>query len=109
MHRGEPLDDQDRTPWLKKLSGEAIHRLERKNERVIFVACSSLKYSHREVFRAAVANSDNPPKIKLHFIYLQMSKAKATRLVQLRQLNHGHWMPAMQVENQCVLSPMFIV
>jgi hypothetical protein len=38
-----------------------------------------------------------------------MSKAKATRLVQLRQLNHGHWMPAMQVENQCVLSPMFIV
>lgn len=43
MRRGEPLDDEDRRPWLERLAA-----LIAQQERAI-VACSALKQAHRDL------------------------------------------------------------
>ncbi len=50
MHRGIPLTDEDRWPWLRTIRA-AIEAKERAGETAVFT-CSSLKRSYRDVLRA---------------------------------------------------------
>ena len=49
MHRGIPLTDDDRWPWLKTIRA-AIEDKQRAGETAVFT-CSSLKRSYRDVLR----------------------------------------------------------
>lgn len=49
MHRGIPLTDDDRWPWLKTIRA-AIEEKQRHHETAVFT-CSSLKRSYRDVLR----------------------------------------------------------
>lgn len=49
MHRGIPLTDEDRWPWLRTIRA-AIEEKERAGETAVFT-CSSLKRAYRDVLR----------------------------------------------------------
>ncbi|GAB2907725.1 gluconokinase [Paraburkholderia jirisanensis] len=49
MHKGIPLTDEDRWPWLATIR-EAIEEKQRANETAVFT-CSSLKRSYRDILR----------------------------------------------------------
>jgi gluconokinase len=49
MHKGIPLTDDDRWPWLKTIRA-AIEEKQRAGETAVFT-CSSLKRSYRDVLR----------------------------------------------------------
>jgi len=59
MSRGEPLNDEDREPWLHRIREEAIKAStgnldtseEGRHLRGLVVACSALKKSYRDVLR----------------------------------------------------------
>ena len=49
MAAGEPLNDQDRIPWLKTLQG--ILAEQKQNQEPVILACSALKKKYRGVLR----------------------------------------------------------
>jgi len=49
MHKGIPLTDEDRWPWLKTIRA-AIEEKQRAHEEAVFT-CSSLKRSYRDILR----------------------------------------------------------
>ncbi|NDJ55974.1 gluconokinase [Enterobacteriaceae bacterium 4M9] len=61
MSSGQPLNDEDRTPWLKALN-DAAFAMQRTNK-VSLIVCSALKKSYRDLLRDGNAN--------LSFIYLK--------------------------------------
>jgi len=64
MHRGIPLTDADRLPWLKAIREQIEHWLsERRN---VVLACSALKQSYRDLLWSS-------PEVRL--VYLKGSYA----------------------------------
>ncbi|TKC91007.1 gluconokinase [Trinickia terrae] len=61
MHRGIPLTDDDRWPWLRTIRA-AIEAKERAGETAVFT-CSSLKRSYRDILRGG------DPDVR--FVYLK--------------------------------------
>lgn len=53
MQNGEPLNDEDRQPWLNRLADE-IHRWAQGNGAVL--ACSALKEEYRELLNSKAEN-----------------------------------------------------
>ena len=49
MHRGEPLTDADRAPWLRALT-ERIDRARDRGESLV-LACSALKHEYQDYLR----------------------------------------------------------
>jgi gluconokinase len=87
MHRGEPLDDADRAPWLVRVR-ELIDGCLRRGESAV-VACSAL----RQAYRAEL--SADPAQVK--FVYLRGSyETIAARLARRR----GHFMPPGLLHSQ---------
>jgi gluconokinase len=86
MKRGVPLNDQDRTPWLKairKLIRAAVDRGEN-----VVIACSALKKSYRRMLRV---------KGQVVFIYLKADRG----LIRQRLKNRtGHFMNPDLIESQ---------
>jgi gluconokinase len=76
IHRGVPLDDCDRAPWLS-----ALHKaIEQWNEtqRNVVLACSALKRSYREQLRAG----------PVQFVYL---KGSYELILSRLRSRHGHF------------------
>lgn len=82
MARGEPLDDEDRAPWLQVLR-DALAGEER-----IVVTCSALKRRYRDMLRCA-----GP----VQFVELRVDEATAAQRVGRRS---GHFMKAGMVAGQ---------
>jgi gluconokinase len=61
MHRGIPLDDNDRRPWLEAIRESIVQSLSSK-ENAIY-ACSALKHGYRQLL---AADSD-----EVKFVYLK--------------------------------------
>ena len=61
MASGQPLNDEDRQPWLEALNG-AIYAMQRTHKISILV-CSALKQKYRDILRKGNKN--------LYFIYLK--------------------------------------
>jgi gluconokinase len=78
MHRGIPLTDEDRWPWLERLREQIARSLAAKENAVL--ACSALKRAHREQLRV----SD-----EVKFVFLRGDYAIIEK--QLRQ-RRGHFM-----------------
>jgi gluconokinase len=94
MRSGQPLDDDDRLPWLAAI-GRWIDGKMAANQPAI-VACSALRRSYREVL------SDR--RSGVWFACLDVRREELERRVGRRP---GHFMPASLVEDQLkVLEPL---
>ncbi|HEU5038944.1 MAG TPA: gluconokinase [Nocardioides sp.] len=91
MSRGEPLDDDDRRPWL-----ETIGRWLEDHPDGGVVSCSALKRSYRDQLRGHAAG--------VEFLHLQ----GAREVIARRQASRpGHFMPASLLSSQfATLEPL---
>jgi carbohydrate kinase (thermoresistant glucokinase family) len=74
LSQDQPLNDEDRQPWLQRLAGEMIH-WEQAGGAVL--ACSALKESYRCILLGA--------GVPLKIVWLQISPAEARRRLATRQ------------------------
>ena len=89
MHRGEPLTDLDRAPWLLAVRGVIESMLSAGVSGV--VACSALKLSYRETLVAGL----DPVSVK--FVYLKGSQ----ELISARLVGRiGHFMNPILIQSQ---------
>ena len=89
MHRGEPLTDADRAPWLDRLNRELRDAVARGTGQAIFLACSALKQRYRDQLAAGVP--------ELRVVYLRGSPELIQGRVEHRQ---HHFMPARLLASQ---------
>ncbi|CRE98645.1 TPA: gluconokinase [Yersinia enterocolitica] len=87
MGSGHPLNDEDRMPWLERLS-DAAYSLHHKNESGIIV-CSALKRRYRDRLREG-----NPEMV---FLYLKGSFDVIMARLKARS---GHFMPTDLLKSQ---------
>ncbi len=87
MASGQPLNDDDRKPWLERIR-DAAYSLENKNEHGIIV-CSALKKSYRDQIREG---NDN-----VTFLFLEGDMALILNRMRMRQ---GHFMKENMVKSQ---------
>ena len=90
MHRGEPLTDDDRRPWLATLSA-LIATIVREGRHAV-LACSALKQSYRDVLVAP-----DVPKGAVRFTYLDVPPAELRR--RLTERTH-HFAPPELLASQ---------
>ncbi|ARB83024.1 MULTISPECIES: gluconokinase [Yersinia] len=87
MGSGHPLNDEDRMPWLERLS-DAAYSLNHKNETGIIV-CSALKRRYRDRLR-----DGNPGMV---FLYL---KGSFDVIMERLKVRSGHFMPTDLLKSQ---------
>ncbi len=87
MKAGQPLDDDDRRPWLQAIADE-IDRASTAGERLV-VACSALKRAYRNIL---VHGRDD-----VVIVYLDGSRELIADRLQKRK---GHFMPAGLLDSQ---------
>jgi carbohydrate kinase (thermoresistant glucokinase family) len=87
MASGQPLDDEDRTPWLRAVAAQIDHW--RLAGRSGVITCSALKRRYREIL------TGNRPDVRLAF--LKGSKELIANRLAARQ---GHFMPAALLDSQ---------
>lgn len=87
MSNGQPLNDDDRTPWLALISNAAFAM--RNTNTVSIIVCSSLKKKYRDLIRADNEN--------LHFIYL---KGSYDVIEQRLKARHGHFQKSNMLQSQ---------
>ena len=87
MSAGEPLDDNDRAPWLDRVAGWIEQRA--RTGRPGVIACSALKHVYRDRLRAAY------PEVA--FVLLAPGEAELRRRLAKRK---GHFMPPSLLKSQ---------
>jgi len=87
MHRGVPLTDEDRGPWLRAIAAW-IDETRRKGGHGV-VACSALKRRYRDVLIGE--------RRDVRLVYLKGDEALIARRIAAR---HGHFMPAALLHSQ---------
>ncbi|GKW04435.1 gluconokinase [Pectobacterium carotovorum subsp. carotovorum] len=87
MASGTPLNDDDRAPWLERLS-DVAYSLAHKNETGIIV-CSALKKRYRDRLREG--------NEKMVFIYL---KGSFELVLERHKARAGHFMPTDLLKSQ---------
>ncbi|POO57123.1 gluconokinase [Agrobacterium rosae] len=87
MAAGQPLNDDDRWPWLD-LVGAELHKGYKADG--IVVSCSALKKTYRDRLRDACGGP-------LAFVYLEGSEALLTERMGART---GHFMPLSLLQTQ---------
>ncbi|TFZ03271.1 gluconokinase [Ramlibacter rhizophilus] len=88
MAAGLPLRDEDRWPWLAAVA-EAAARTSAEGPGPVFVACSALKRSYRELLRERLPG--------LRVLYLRLDERSARARMAQRQ---DHFMPAALAYSQ---------
>ena len=86
MHRGVPLTDEDRWPWLEKLR-ELIKRCVESGENAV-LACSALKRAYRERLRVGT---------EVKFVFLHGNYALIEKQLHRRR---GHFMNLALLRSQ---------
>lgn len=85
MSRGEPLNDDDRRPWLAKV-GQCL-----AGERPpVFLGCSALKRMYRDIIRAEAGKD-------IGFLHLSGSRDV---LLERMKNRPGHFMPVSLLDSQ---------
>ena len=87
MASGQPLNDQDRKPWLERIR-DAAYSLESKNEHGVIV-CSALKKQYRDQIREGNQS--------VSFIFLDGSQPLILERMRARK---GHFMRETMVQSQ---------
>jgi gluconokinase len=86
MHRGRPLTDEDRHPWLERLREQITRSLAAREDAVL--ACSALKRAYRERLRV----SDD-----VRFVFLRGNYALIGQQLSRRR---GHFMNPALLKSQ---------
>jgi gluconokinase len=86
MRDGQPLNDEDRQPWLMALRRVILESLQNKTGAVI--ACSALKKSYRDLLKVG-------PEVRL--VYLKGGPELIRRRLAARE---GHFMPPQLLASQ---------
>ncbi len=89
MRSGSPLTDQDREPWLARVSG-LLEGLAGRGQSAV-IACSALKAAYRARLRSSAGAS------LVRFVYLRVKPAVATQRVSDRP---DHFLPPAMVASQ---------
>lgn len=87
MHRGIPLTDSDRLPWLEELQGLISNSLNQQQQGIL--ACSALKYKYRQI----LCNNHS----QVIFIYLRGSYDCIHSRLEARE---GHFMSSSLLKSQ---------
>ena len=87
MHRGVPLTDADRAPWLARVRRLIEGRIVRRIDAI--VSCSALKQSYRDILTV------DPKQVRV--VYLKGSRGLIARRIARRT---GHFMPASLLPSQ---------
>lgn len=87
MAQGQPLNDQDRAPWLERIN-DATFSLEQKSE-VGIIVCSALKKKYRDQIRHG--------NDQVKFVFLHGSFDLILERMQQRQ---GHFMKMDMLKSQ---------
>ncbi|MBV7298713.1 gluconokinase [Enterovibrio paralichthyis] len=87
MASGQPLNDDDRAPWLERIR-DAAYSLESKNEHGVIV-CSALKKKYRDQIREGNEN--------VTFLFLDGDMALIMERMRARS---GHFMKENMVKSQ---------
>lgn len=87
MADGQPLNDEDRTPWLSALN-DAIFAMQR-TQAVSLLVCSALKQRYRDCLRQGNPN--------LRFIYLAGDQATLEKRLESRK---GHFFKPEMLNSQ---------
>jgi gluconokinase len=77
MHRGIPLTDADRAPWLAAIHAELVRQNQQGSS--VVLACSALKQEYRDVLHA---------QLEVQIVYLRGSAAVLQEHIASR---HGHF------------------
>jgi len=88
MRAGEPLTDDDRWPWLDRIS--QIAGAEIADHGIVVVACSALKRSYRDRLRKTIL-------APVRFVLLDGKREELSRRLANRS---GHYMPAGLLSSQ---------
>lgn len=88
MKSGQPLNDDDRKPWLQILSKKIE---EWNNKKGAVLACSALKKKYRTLL------ASNPGPSEITFVYLKGSKTLIANRLQNRK---DHYMPPNLLDSQ---------
>ena len=87
MRRGEPLDDDDRGPWLERLRAR-LQEAEHDRQPVV-VACSALTRRYREILARGLTDA--------RIVHLQGARDLIARRLAARRC---HYMPESQLDSQ---------
>ncbi len=88
MSAGEPLDDDDRRPWLQTLSQLMAAREVEGVPTVL--TCSALKRAYRDILREGL------PEASVYFVHLAASR----EVLQARMESRTHFMPPSLLQSQ---------
>lgn len=87
MKAGQPLDDNDRLPWLTKLHDIAMMHV---TEKGCVIACSALKEIYRQVLMSGISD-------KVTFVFLDGEY----QIIEERMLaRQGHYMKSSLLKSQ---------
>jgi gluconokinase len=87
MHRGIPLTDEDRGPWLAAIAGWIDNT--RRAGRHAVIACSALKRPYRDVMVGR--------RVDVRLVYLKGDETLIARRIATR---HEHFMPQSLLHSQ---------
>lgn len=87
MSAGEPLDDDDRRPWLQALS--ALLSFHHADGVSTVLTCSALRRTYRDILREGVGG-------ELFFVHLDAPRA----VLQARMESREHFMPPSLLQSQ---------
>lgn len=87
MKRGEPLDDNDRAPWLDRLA--TLLAESASADAPVFLACSALKERYRDVLSSGCSG--------VRFVHLSGSPEVIRARLRGRS---GHFMPETLIDSQ---------
>lgn len=87
MSRGEPLNDDDRKPWLERLN--EVMRENRVKEEHTIVGCSALKGFYREILSDGIDD--------MRFVYL---RGDFELIYERMSSREGHFMGENMVQSQ---------
>jgi gluconokinase len=76
MHRGIPLTDADRAPWLAAIHTELMRQNEQRSS--VVLACSALKQEYREALHA---------QLEVQIVYLKGSEAVLREHIESRHVH----------------------
>lgn len=88
MAAGEPLDDDDRLPWLRRLAAAALDARP-QDARGVVICCSALRRRYRDILRQSLPDC--------RFVYLKISSRLASDRVADRS---DHFMPTSLIGTQ---------
>ena len=102
MKAGQPLDDDDRRPWLLSIGEWIAGRVGAADGGV--VACSALKRPYRDLLRQAATAVGPPGGAPVWFLHLRLDQDLAAARVAARP---DHFMPTSLVASQfAALQPL---